>query len=241
MSVRRVLVTGAAGELARAVLPIVARGASHLALVDRDPVALARAAARVRQADRAPFVAEFPADLSQDREASRIAREAMGFAGMVDELVHLPSEPDPDSALIASTSGRSLIEGHLLAAVTLTLAVRPAMVASRRGSVVLVGAGLGAGGSDRALLAAVRGGLAAFVRAVAAEGSGGDRPTIGGVLAGPTPSTDHASGRDVASEDVAAAVALLLGPDADRFDGAVLTLEAPMFERIPRSDSAAPA
>lgn len=232
MNIRRVLVTGAAGAAARALLPSVSAGASHVALIDAEPAELARTAAWLRETtaggSTVPFVAEFPADLSRGAEVDRVTKEVLGFAGMFDVLVHAPSQAGGESGGPLSRP-ESIVQSQLVAPIALTSAVLPGMRTIAGGSVVLIGPAPGDPRLDRtesAVAAAVRGGLAGYVRALSTGDGARSGPRVNLVLAGASADRDVVPGSDVGAEDVAAAVAFLLSPEGRRFDGVVLPVEA---------------
>lgn len=140
---QKVLVTGASRGLGRAMALGLAGAGAELVLTARDEAALARVADEARSVGVRTHVV--PGDLGTAEGAAEVARRAIDLAGgYLDVLVNNAGMSDPKPFVETDdTTWSRLLEVNLLAAVRLTRAVAPTMLARSSGRVIMVGSALG--------------------------------------------------------------------------------------------------
>jgi 3-oxoacyl-[acyl-carrier protein] reductase len=237
---RTALVTGGSRGIGRAIsLELAANGANVVVNYRRDRAAAERTAADVAAHGVEADVLE--ADVSDDAQATRLVELAQRRFGALDILVCNAGMVLTNLAALQSAADwRRMLDINLLGAVACIRTVLPAMLTSRRGSIVCVSS-LAAerGSAGLSSYAAAKGAVNALVRSLAVElGAKGirvnavapglietdllaDLPQRGGKR-----HTDHIPmvrmGR---AEEVAAAVRFLASDDASYITGQILAVD----------------
>jgi NAD(P)-dependent dehydrogenase (short-subunit alcohol dehydrogenase family) len=165
----RVIITGGASNIGRAIVHALAEESAQLAILDRD-VTRAEATAREARARGAPGVHVFAVDLL-DRAASRAAIAAATAAlGGVDTLVANVGSNKPAFFLdTPEESWTERIELNLMSCMTCAHAVLPAMLAQQRGAIVAIASTAAFGEPRQSVYAAAKAGVIGFVRTLALE------------------------------------------------------------------------
>jgi short-subunit dehydrogenase len=162
-----VLVTGASAGIGRAAAVRFAAAGAQVLVHGRD---VTRTAEVARQVDGRALIA----DLASPADRQRLAGEAVSAFGRVDILVNNAGfgHSGPFTAMSVDTV-RRLIEVDLVAAIELTHALLPGMVAQKRGAVSFVTSIAGRTGvAGEAVYSATKAGLDAFAESLRAETSG---------------------------------------------------------------------
>src|SRR5262245_29450063 len=129
---RRALITGGSKGIGRATAEVLADEGVHLVLVARDSAVLVEASEALR-ARRQVNVATISADLSQEDEVLRVARDA----GEVDILVNNAGAIPPGTlASVDNTTWRHAWDLKVFGFISLCRAVYPSMAARRAGVIV---------------------------------------------------------------------------------------------------------
>lgn len=162
-----VLVTGASAGIGHAVATRLAAEHAHVLVHGRDR-------SRTQEVARAIGATPLVADLASPGERQRLAAEALRALGRVDVLVNNAgigwSGP---LTRMRIDEIRRLIEVDLLAAIELTHALLPDMVARRRGAVCFVSSVAGRTGvAGEAVYSAAKAGLDTFAESLRMETSG---------------------------------------------------------------------
>lgn len=140
MKERVVIVTGAAGNLGRAVVARLAADQAHIVAVDRETAALEAALAGL-PGEHLPLAG---VDLMQADACAQMARAALDKFGRIDGIVHTVggfAMASIDEALPAQFE--SMFRLNVLTTVNMFRAVAPAMRAAGHGAMVAIGAGPG--------------------------------------------------------------------------------------------------
>ncbi|MFN7965824.1 MAG: SDR family oxidoreductase [Acidobacteriota bacterium] len=240
---RRFLITGAGSGIGRALaLRLQARG-HRLALIGRRVEALEQTAAAFRSTE--PLI--LPADVTQPSDLATAARTIDQRWGALDGIVN-----NAGLSHYASIEQIALVDWERVIATNLTapfLVLQTMLPLLRRGehrSVVNVGSTLGAVGLRGAsAYCAAKAGLINWTRAVALD-LAPEQIRVNVVLPGvvDTPMLDaergepgtaaerkqrlaalHPLGRLASADDVAAAIAMMLSPDAAFITGSTLTVD----------------
>jgi NAD(P)-dependent dehydrogenase (short-subunit alcohol dehydrogenase family) len=165
----RVVITGGASNIGRAIAHGFAEEGAQLAILDRD-VERAEATSAEARARGAACARVFAVDLL-DRAASRDAiAAALGALGGVDVLVANVGANKPTFFLeTPEDSWSELVELNLVSCMTCTRAVLPTMIAQRRGSIVATASTAAFGEPRQGVYAAAKAGVIGFVRTIAQE------------------------------------------------------------------------
>jgi 3-oxoacyl-[acyl-carrier protein] reductase len=231
------LVTGASGEIGRAIALALARAGSHVAVHYLSSGDRAEAvAAEIRALGRRARA--YQADLGQPALPEGFMARIASELGQVGFLAHAAGMIGEDLAAFQSLDDWDEVQRvNLRGAVMVSQAVLPQMLKHRAGSLVFVGSEAGTYGSPGlGAYAASKAGLVAFCRSLASEvGSRGVRVNV--VSPGPVETTlladlpperrealqsRTALGRLATPDDVAGAVRFLLSDEARFITGAVL-------------------
>lgn len=234
---RAALVTGASGDIGRAVALSLAQAGADVALCARNQ-GRARELAAVCQGGPLEGAEILAFDLS-DASATAAALEDRS----VDVLVHAAAAYAPFGRIdrVDPDDARAALEVSLHGALHLTRALVPGMRSRGFGRVVLISSAVAErGGAGQAAYAAAKAGLVGLARSVACE-AGRDGVTVNVVAPGLVDTarvrramTDDAraslvahsaAGRIGAPDEVAAAVRFLAGPEAGFVTGAVLPVD----------------
>ena len=246
LSGRRALITGGSKGIGRATAELLADEGVDVVLVARDPAVLAEAAQAVR-ARRQVNVVTIPADLSQETEVLRVAREA----GAVDMLVNNAGAIPPGGlAAVDNATWRRAWDLKVFGFISLCRAVYPVMAARKSGVIVNV---IGAAGekmpANYIAGSAGNAALMAFTRALG-RASPADGIRVVGINPGSTATLrlemllrhraqealgdaerwlelckDMPFGRPGTPEEIANAVAFLASPRSGYTSGTVLTID----------------
>lgn len=138
----RVLVTGAAGGLGRAIAEAVHTAGGHLVLTTRDADSLPRAAAGL---DRGPEVVTAAADVTVDAELAKVVELATARLGGIDVLVNNAGVPGPAGPAWESDPAEwwHAMEVNLGGALAACRAVLPGMIERGQGRVVTISSNAG--------------------------------------------------------------------------------------------------
>lgn len=165
---RRALVTGASKGIGAEICAVFADAGADIVAVARDAQGLAATAAAVREAGRDCLVIE--ADLATVKGPRAAAAQALA-TGPVDILVH-----SAGIALTAPATALSVEEWdatfaiNVRAAFLMAQAVAPAMIARRRGKIVMISSQTGVIAlPDHAAYASSKGALNALTKSLMAE------------------------------------------------------------------------
>ncbi|MCL8011495.1 SDR family oxidoreductase [Streptomyces sp. AS02] len=133
----RVLVTGAAGGLGRAMAEALHAEGAHLVLTTRDADSLPRAAAGL---DRGPEVVTAAADVTNDVELVKAVELATARLGGIDVLVNNAGVPGPAGPAWENDPAEwwHAMEVNLGGALAACRAVLPGMIERGRGRVVTI-------------------------------------------------------------------------------------------------------
>ncbi|GAA3960706.1 glucose 1-dehydrogenase [Actinomadura viridis] len=228
----RVLVTGAAGLIGRALVTRFAEAGAEVLAVDRDREGLKVFAGTGR-------VTTLDADLAEEEAADRVFAEVDRRGGL-DVLVNnaaLTHYRTPFIDIDAPTWD-TIIAANLRSAYLLSVrAVRRWRDAGRGGAIVTMSS---PGGSraheDQSAYDVTKSGLEALSRAIAVELGGlGIRSNCvapASVVGDVRPATDIPSGRTTAPEEVADAVLFLASPAAGQLNGHVLRVDGGLHARL---------
>jgi NAD(P)-dependent dehydrogenase (short-subunit alcohol dehydrogenase family) len=217
--VRLAVVTGSSSGIGRATALRLERDGWRVIGLDRAPSPDARETRIVDLADRAALA----------REAADIAAAAPAA------FVHCAGVLRTAAlGRLALGDGEAMWRVHVEAAAAIADALAPAMPDG--GRIVLVGSRAADGIGGRSLYGASKAALAALARAWGAEliargitvnvvaPAATDTPMLTDPARGPSPPVAPPLGRFVRAEEVAAAIAFLLSPDAAAITGQTLTI-----------------
>jgi NAD(P)-dependent dehydrogenase (short-subunit alcohol dehydrogenase family) len=165
----RVVLTGGASNIGRAIAHAFAEEGAQLAILDRD-LPRAEATAEEASARGAASASVFAVNLL-DRAASRDAiAAALGALGGVDVLAANVGANQPAFFLdTPEDSWNDLVELNLMSCITCTRAVLPAMIEQRRGAIVATASTAAFGEPRQGVYAAAKAGVIGFVRTIAQE------------------------------------------------------------------------
>jgi 3-oxoacyl-[acyl-carrier protein] reductase len=233
----RVLVTGAAGLIGRALVHRFAAAGAEVLAVDVDADGL-------KVFDAGPRVAAMAGDLALEEVAdavfARLARD-----GGLDVLVNNAAMTEVRTPLIDISAGLwdAVIAANLRSAYLLSVrAARLWRDAGRGGAIVnLSSPGASRAHEDQSAYDVTKAGIEALSRAIAVELGGlGIRANCiapASVVGEIRPATDIPTGRTTAPEEVADAALYLASPAAAQLNGHVLHLDGGLHARL-RTDPA---
>lgn len=165
----KVLVTGGASHIGRAIVLTLAEEGAAIAIVDRDEEQARLTAAEALQAGAAAAYVVV-ANLA-DQPAARVACEdAIRDLGGIDVFVNNVGYNHPDFFMrIDPDDWDALIAVNLISLMTCTRAVLPTMIAAGHGAIVATASTAAFGEPRQSVYAAAKAGVIAFVRTIALE------------------------------------------------------------------------
>jgi 3-oxoacyl-[acyl-carrier protein] reductase len=228
----RVLVTGAAGLIGRALVRRFAGAGAHVLAVDVDDDGL-------KVFDGDPRVATMPGDLGREDVADAVFAELLRGGGL-DVLVNNAAMTEVRTPLIDISAGLwdAVMAANLRSAYLLSVrAARHWRDAGRGGAIVSLSS---PGGSraheDQSAYDVTKAGIEALRRAIAVElGALGIRANCiapASVVGEIRPATDIPAGRTTAPEEVADAALFLASPAAAQLNGHVLHVDGGLHARL---------
>jgi NAD(P)-dependent dehydrogenase (short-subunit alcohol dehydrogenase family) len=165
----RVVVTGGASHIGRAIVLALAREGAAIAIIDRDEAQARRTAEAASAAGRYE-VRVVRADVGDRQVAHDACAEAVALLGGVDVLVSNVGYNHPDFFLHMDPSAwDDLLAVNLTAAMACTRAVLPAMIAQSHGAIVATASTAAFGEARQSVYAAAKAGVVAFMRTIALE------------------------------------------------------------------------
>ena len=235
------LVTGGSEGIGKGIALALAKEGVDVAICARRKEPLEKAAGEIAKATNRKIVA-IPADLRKDADAKNFIEQAHAALGRIDIMINNIG----GRRINVPIEDQSLADWQAMIALNLTstfLLARAAetMLRAASGAIVTIA-------STRAhqsephgeAYAASKGGLVALTHALAASFAGDVRVNCispGWILTkGPAPSPEddaqHWAGRVGQAEDIAAAVAFLLGAEAGFITGAELVIDGGMTRKM---------
>ena len=165
------LVTGASRGIGRAIAIDLAAHGADVALVGRDPVALAEAASAARAARAETRTLELVADVADPNAVADAVASAVGAFGRLDHVVANAGQSiDGLLARLKFADLDRLLDVNLKSAFYLTQAVVRPMMKQRSGTIVLVSSIVGvAGNAGQSAYAASKAGLLGLATSLAKE------------------------------------------------------------------------
>ncbi|MFC5751548.1 SDR family NAD(P)-dependent oxidoreductase [Actinomadura rugatobispora] len=233
---RRVLVTGAAGLIGRALVARFAGAGAEVVAVDRDADGLKTLPDVVPPRGRVTTLA---ADLAGEEAAERVFA-LVDRAGGLDVLVNNAALTEYRTPFIDldSATWDAIVAANLRSAYLLSVrAVRRWRDAGRGGAIVNMSSPGGARAhEDQSAYDVTKAGLEAMARAIAVELGGlGIRANCiapASVVGAVRPTTDIPSGRTTAPEEVADAALFLASSAAAHVNGHVLRVDGGLHARL---------
>jgi 2-hydroxycyclohexanecarboxyl-CoA dehydrogenase len=169
LSDAKVIVTGGASHIGRAIVLQLASEGAAVVIVDRDEAQARRTADAATAAGRHP-ARVVRADVGTKEAAEAACAEAIALAGGVDVLVSNVGYNHPDFFLRTDPSTwDDLLAVNLTAVMACTRAVLPAMVEQSRGAIVATASTAAFGEQRQSVYAAAKAGVIAFMRTIALE------------------------------------------------------------------------
>jgi NAD(P)-dependent dehydrogenase (short-subunit alcohol dehydrogenase family) len=235
-----VVITGGTGGIGSALARLLASRGDNLALMARRPEPLAQLVAELGGEERVVSIA---GDVTNPEDLGRLVQETKTRFGRIDGLAHCVG-----SILLKPLHAASLddlmktLEINLVSAFLACKAVIPTMREQRSGSIVLCSTvAVGQGLNNHEIIAAAKGGVEGLVRSAAvtyarlgirfnAVAPGlTDTPLASFLTSNETMKAAseamHPMGRIGRPEDVAAALAFLLGEDSSWITGQILGVD----------------
>jgi 2-hydroxycyclohexanecarboxyl-CoA dehydrogenase len=164
----RIVVTGGASHIGRAIVLNLAGEGARLAIVDRDEAQARRTAAEASRDGRTIHVVK--ADVGDKDAAQNAIAEAIAQLGGVDVLVNNVGYNHPDFFLrTAPEAWDDLLAVNLTSVMACTRAVLPAMIAQNKGAIVATASTAAFGEQRQSVYAAAKAGVVAFMRTIALE------------------------------------------------------------------------
>lgn len=166
---KKIIVTGGASHIGRAIVLTFAAEGAALAIIDRDsPQAEATAAEALKRGAASASIVE--ADLADHNAATRACETAMAKLGGIDALVTNVGWNRPDFFLKLPQDGwRRTLDVNLTSVFSSVAAVLPAMIAQRHGAVVSTASTAAFGAPRQSIYAAAKAGVVAFIKTIAQE------------------------------------------------------------------------
>ncbi|MBK7951898.1 MAG: SDR family oxidoreductase [Deltaproteobacteria bacterium] len=167
---RTALVTGAATGIGSAIATRLAADGFALAVADVDRAGAEAKAAALRDAGHE--AAAFVADIADEADVDRLAREVLARFGQIDVLVNNAGITGPHGpfATYDRATLRRVIEVDLVGTLLCTQAVLPSMLERREGRIVNLASIAGKDGNPNlAPYAAAKAGVIAFTKSLARE------------------------------------------------------------------------
>ncbi|MBI1238803.1 MAG: SDR family oxidoreductase [Alphaproteobacteria bacterium] len=166
---KKIIVTGGASHIGRAIVLSFAREGAALAILDRDREQAERTAKAAREAG-APGVCVIEADLSEKESAAAACAEAMARLGGIDGLVTNVGWNRPDFFLgLEPAEWQRIIDLNLTSVIACAHAVLPEMVRAGQGAIVSIASTAAHGEPRQSVYAAAKAGVVALIRTIAAE------------------------------------------------------------------------
>jgi NAD(P)-dependent dehydrogenase (short-subunit alcohol dehydrogenase family) len=164
----RIVVTGGASHIGRAIVMTLAGEGAHVAIVDRDAAQARRTAADAAHGGNAIHVVR--ADVGDKAAAQDAVAAAIDRLGGVDVLVNNVGYNHPEFFLgTPPESWDDLLAVNLTALMACTRAVLPAMIAQNHGAIVATASTAAFGEPRQGVYAAAKAGVIAFMRTIALE------------------------------------------------------------------------
>ena len=166
---RRVVITGGASHIGRAIVLLLAGEGAAIAIVDRD-VAQAERTAEDARSRGARAVSVVGADVGDKTVAEDACSQAMARLGGVDVLITNVGYNHPDFFLkTPPETWDRLIAVNMTAVMACTRAVLPSMVEQGGGAIVATASTAAFGEPRQGVYAAAKAGVVAFIRTIALE------------------------------------------------------------------------
>lgn len=165
----KVIVTGGASHIGRAIVTTLAGEGAAIAIIDIDKAQAERTATRAMSLGAAEaFV--IAADLTDADEADRACNDAMQKLRGVNAFISNAGSNRPDFFLKLDPAGwRKTLDLNLTAVMACTRAVLPAMIDNGGGAIVATASTAALGEQRQSVYAAAKAGVVAFIRTIALE------------------------------------------------------------------------
>jgi NAD(P)-dependent dehydrogenase (short-subunit alcohol dehydrogenase family) len=229
----RVLITGAAGLIGRALVARFAEAGADVVAVDRDGERLAKTCEEI------PRITLLVGDLAREEFADEVFARIDALGGL-DVLVNNAAVTTYRDAFVdlKTSVWDEIVAANLRSAYLLSVrAVRRWRDAGRGGVIVsLSSPGASRAHEDQSAYDVTKAGIEALSRAIAVElGSAGIRANCiapASVVGEPRPATDLPSGRTTSPDDVADAALFLASPAASQVNGHALFVDGGLLARL---------
>jgi 2-hydroxycyclohexanecarboxyl-CoA dehydrogenase len=165
----KVIVTGGASHIGRAIVSALAAEGAAIAIIDIDQAQAERTASRALDlgAAAAHVIA---ADLTDLEAADRACTDAMARLGGIDAFISNAGSNRPDFFLKLDPAGwKRTLDLNLTAVMACTRAVLPAMIDGGGGAIVATASTAALGEQRQSVYAAAKAGVVAFIRTIALE------------------------------------------------------------------------
>lgn len=166
---KRVIVTGGASHIGRAIVFLLVHEGARIAIIDRDVPQAERTAESAKQRG-GQAVHVVGADVGDKTVAEAACTQAMAELGGVDVLVNNVGFTEPDFFLnTPPETWDQLLAVNLTAVMACTRAVLPAMIAQGGGAIVATASTAAFGEPRQGVYGAAKAGVVAFIRTIALE------------------------------------------------------------------------